>query len=895
MTFDPNTYMSGLSRSLPPIKEQTTESFQSNAYNLANAILNQFVKENKISSGMITPLSNLFSSMFLCDCLTIGDPKESTGNFIQHLVAAATLQSYFANLSYFVGLVPSFVTNFVQVTMSHIQGQATEAEFTASAFQFVGFVSTIVTIGTNADVELQFIPKSYQIPEVKPQVEILHQVMMKCIADGDAIRAKHAAGQPSTQEEAVLAQSLQTLNTTANTLAQTFSQLAASLKTHFNSSFAELELEPLQTYAQTMSQTMISICFISLRVALYNPGSFEQIIQVLQMLQNHIFTTISSLFTLARLHGEIDQLINGARTANDQMKTIFEPLLQALIAAIPQCPVPFQNSVNTILVPLFQGLQGLNSDFEKKLNVVLCAIPSNKRFFMYLGKNPANDKSKTVFPVLNVFLNLVNDVNSEKLPPKVEEITQQVNHELQPFLNHVSETISGNDDIQVKARLLEQRDAILSAYEKYTFDLSTYLQHPDNEHLKFQSYLRLMYVVICICSVDYHPDIAKMFSMIPQLFAHNTVSYFIVHLKSVLDAAAFIMQRSGDIPKEAFNGFVGVFNVFMGVVRSSSGVFRGANPTSDTQVAKCLIESDTVYLTLYSLYSSLSNVDIPSDLVAAAQLIGMVGSNVRLCSELHRASLQLQYKMKLEPLAKRIIPFAETVSLIGLAQGFDHFKDLKTKVINNANAVLAVLADQPPPGAYDESFTNRLCACGSAICQPAFQMVKDGGTVLGNNVSENVKIILGNFDVWLTEAENLTPFLGKIQSNKEAIVPSFVGYVMKSDLNQLSNAMAQLLSAFQENRPDASVAANKIVYHASYLATAIDFVSSLRSVSDTLRDNAKALGRRVSEYSVGDKSKGPQIVQEISDMFEVCTKLKVLSQSYIKSSQIYGKETSDKL
>ena len=888
-------YLKGLSESIPPPKVQTNELLKSNILNLAQSLSIEFIKDNSLDQDSLKDVVNLLSSVIFTTCLTIGNPKENDENTVQVIYSSSCLLNYFLNLSYFISVIPNFVTNFVQITMAHIQGQASEDDFSNSSNSLVEYISTIIGIGNNVDTELQYV-KSYNIPEIKQQIDILQQTLSKCISDANTIKMKHTAGQSSTEEEAALANSLQLLNTASSSLTQFFSQLVQQLPAHFDSSFEISALNNFQAYAQNLAQTTSCIVFISLKVALYNPTSFTQLIKVLLALSNDLFIEISSLFKTARFRGDFSKQITDARAAHDRIKQTFDPLLHLLIAAIPQCPSPFQNSVNAQLVPLFQSLQAQHSEFEKFLKIIIDSIKIDTKFILFLRPNTDYSTIASIFPALNIYLTLINEFNTNQDVSKLKQSVEKASSELELFNNFVHNLINENnsDGHNDVSQMIQKRGAIFEAVEQLKRDLILYESHSSNVHFRQKAYLSALNVIICMSSVGYHPNLPKVFDVVPQLLSKEVVIYFISNVQLLIDSMTFLMGRNKNLPREIFQGFVGLFSVFMGVFRESSGIFSGADPLNQAHVLTCIHETDNIYVLLNAIYSCFSDVELSDDLVATVQLVGIISENIRKAMDLLRAALQLKYIFAYNPILTHFLPFSQTIEVIGSINGYNNFTQLRENITPLIQKISEAFKTRYPiSGIYDEQFIQLLYSNAQDIFGYAGQLLRYSTTVLGDQIVDPTKSLIESLNESIDQLGNISPFISKIHSNKKTPIPSFIGYLLKNDIKIGNTILIELFNSIKEKKEEAEQIVYKlncILANASY---DLDFIPQLSGLSENIKNYFRQLNHFVSELHFENCTSSA--LQIISDLFELFDELNKIVENYIQSSEAYGKTITDQL
>ncbi|OHT09213.1 hypothetical protein TRFO_21942 [Tritrichomonas foetus] len=896
----------GLNQALTPSNVRPVDSeVKLTALAFGQGVSRDIVEKNHLPSETVDSVGHLYATTLFSNSVCFGVPKKNYENcsVTQITYSSSALVFYFDNLDFFIGVIPSFITDFVKVTMQHIKGEVSEEQFTKTAYAFVDYITIIQLLCAGADLEVPNLPAEFQLPQLKSQIDNLCQLALKCIQDGDLLRGIHAACQPTTEQEGVLAASLQNLNNLVPTFHQLFTLLNSKINEQFDTLFGEQAYIDWQLYCKNFTSIISKIIMTAYKVALYSPDTFIIVTQVLQQLANFSFETVNPFMTLLRFRGKFDQFVKSSKEAHDKMGSIFAPLLQAIINIIPKCPQPFAESVNGHLVPLFNELQKLHGEYDSRVEVLIAAMKADRRFSVFqsigLGENSeVAEAAKATIEITNkIVTQLIKQTSSIN---EIAESLQKLTVEFETFSKFVVQYTESVQTMTQKVKLIQQRDAINNSLNQFVSSFQVFASTPENSVARLQAGLMCANLLLSLCSLDSHPTIIKQLNSLRQVLAENVTQFVPSNTKLLIEIMSLFMTRSSELPQEIAETFMAIFSIFITQIRESSTTFAAnANPNNSTNVINCIHECDILQALLHALTEALNANNIPADLQAAVKLLDMFAYNIRYSADSFRLALQLNFRHLMKSFVSYMIPFVEMVSSAASLQSdeyFTRFSILKQQILDATKIIESKLEKAPIQGVYDQNYLIELHDASRESFAPSITLIKECQEILKLAATPaQIKTAMNNISHTLNTLVTLTPYISAIYYDRKLTLPTLLGFLLKKACDNTNRNLDMLAATLQTNPANAGVVGSQLVNSLCEFASTMDYLDQLHPVAGQVREIANAISQVTVHIALGNNQEQPQLLQLLQNIRQLSDGLQQIIEKYIEDVRGFGRQSAEAL
>ncbi|KAH0786800.1 hypothetical protein GPJ56_009329 [Histomonas meleagridis] len=897
--------INGLNRAITPANGVLQEiEVQLTAQSFSNALVRDVIQRNGLPQEIFNSVDNIASAILFAKAISFGYPKELPPGdaMAQVIYGNSTLAFYFEELKRYVASIPGFIEEFLQTTIDYINAKVSEAVYSKVAYSILDYISIIQTLASAADLENQQIPSEYSIiSEVRPYLDQLTNQIIAAIQNGDAYRIAFMNHQPTNDLEQTFIASVKTANETIQKQVELYGLLQQKILDSFMPSFNEEAYIHFQQYAQQYSSSVASICLLSLKIGMYSPSSLQILAQVLERMAKFGYDIFAPVFNIMRFRDKFEKAIEDSKTAHESIGQFFAPLLQSLVQIQPDLPIPFQNVVNTQLVPLFETLQRLNIEYDQEMDKLIAAMKQDRKFsvFQTLGQLAPSELSEAAKPTMEIAGRILSQIL--KTGATIEDINeniQSLNTEYSEFSAFVQIKLNHLTNADQKAKLIQQRDAISKSLLEFVDGFKLFILNQNNVLLRNKVGILTANFLFALCCLDTSNPIIKQLVLARQLLADNVVRFYPNNMKTLVDTCMVLNKRKEELPLETRQQFIGVYSVFMDSIRQSANVFSSnSNSTNPQNVISCVKESDKLKSLLKALHGSLNNPNIPQDILPLINELEVFSYDISGAPQTFRLALQLNYKHCVDAFTQYMGPFIDMITSAATVQSeqyYQHFCELKNIINEGIKAIQEKLNNPPPFGIYDRNYILGLIAASRDVFKPSFELLKESQEILKHaQAPAQLKAGINSITQTLTLLAQLMTYVGSITTEGELPMNSLIGFLLKDTTNDVENKI-NMLKQVMNDPTQVSQVGQQLISSLYEYADALEKVEQLKPLAEQLRIIANSIGDATARIASGDTSQIPVLNQMLDNILGMNQQLKPVSDKLISEVQSIGGEVDNK-
>lgn len=849
-----------------------------------------FISSNNLPVETSTNVQHLFTLAAFFSAFTFGLPKEHYQNNepCQVIFSSGSMTNYLRNLDTFINIIPAYMTNFLNITMEHLEGKASQNDFIMAANDFISFAQVVVILSSGADLEQPLLPADFGVPKISDKIMTICQKLTKCCQEGDKFRAMKVVNQPTDQQEEIFAKDIQELNNLVKQTRQDLQSYLKNIADHFDTLFTEPPYSDWQLYCKQIANAANIIAMVSYEIATNDPTSFTVVIQVLNQFLTKALLMTAPILSLLRFRGDFEASIKKSKEAHGQLTAIMKPLLEAVIRIMPKCPKPLSVSCNAIIVAQFQELQRLHSQYLQNLDTLIANMKTDRKFatFNTVGAKVNSEASEAAKGSLDAIMKIINQLLKQNAPAEeVAATLPSLTTEIDSFNKKIIDIINKEPNLDAKVRALQIRDSITTALTEFVQNFQIFTASPTNDIIRNNTGLSTVNLLLAFCHLDTTQSILKNLSLLRPILSDNLVQLVPNNFKTILEVLALIHSKSNELTPTARDTYLPIFTAFVSEAREAASIFAAnSNPNNPNNVTTCMHECDKLQTLLTAMIQCLTSDEVPADLNGPLQLLRLFQSNIKNASELFRLTMQSHISHLGQLFIEKLTPFAEIATNLSSKQSeeqYERFKLIKAEIGMLSSQIINQLKNLPAHAVFNFDYISQLRCSLLSIIQPTATIATETKEVL--KIASDpapIKAAMNEVTVALNSLTDILRYIDNLYYDKTLPIPSLFGPLLQNSFNNMEAALKALATALQSNQQGASQPGLDLVNRVHDLANTMAYLDQLAPVASPLKPLADGIGIHAGRVALGDTTDMPSLVKSLQSLQTISDSLKPIIEQY---------------
>lgn len=404
----------------PPEKQLTSPEIHITSYSFAESFTSSLRQKDNLSEETVDKVGLLFATNLYMTALTIGIPKNSYNLRVEQVVYSSNaIIQYFKELETILNIVPIYLSDIINKV---VQGVKDLTSFSNSVNDFVDFTYSIQYYLKIIELERQFVPKEFNIPDVQSQFQPFLNNTIQSLKEVDKYRAMQEQNYPTNdlkQQEAIYVTSIKEVSEMIVKNKQFLLNAQKKISEQFNSLFSERSYFESFEYFTKFINTISSITMHSYKIMQYDPAEFLNGILNLQNILTGTFTTITAYYMAMRSRVTLAGCQEQSRKSYKILGPYVDSLSALLSKTIPKCPPFLYEYLRTRFIELFTEIQRLYVDYDRQ-TAQLSSIIEN-------GSSPQN-QPETQPQIQSQTQQQTQPQTQQQTQPQTQQQTQSQTH-----------------------------------------------------------------------------------------------------------------------------------------------------------------------------------------------------------------------------------------------------------------------------------------------------------------------------------------------------------------------------------------------------------------------------------------------------------------------------------